>query len=143
MTRVSLVVVVLALGLTQAFGQEVEQTLENQPEKRVVGRIVDAVVQAQTPTNPVGKWNFDVPDAPGDNTGKAEFKNQDGKLMVVLTIENNPSPAYEVKRDGNKLVFKYTRDYDVTVTLAPDGDKLKGSLSSVVFEFEIIMTPDK
>ena len=46
MTRVSLVVVVLALGLTQAFGQEVEQTLENQPEKGVVGRIVDDLIES-------------------------------------------------------------------------------------------------
>ena len=58
MTRVSLVVVVLALGLTQAFGQEVEQTLENQPQKGIVGRIVDDLIESTRNVHEINVENF-------------------------------------------------------------------------------------
>jgi len=58
MTRVSLVVVVLALGLSQAFGQEVEQTLENQPERGLVGRIFDDMKQSARTVQQINKENF-------------------------------------------------------------------------------------
>jgi len=95
MTRVSLVVVVLALGMTQAFGQEVEQTLENQPEKGVVGRIVDDLIESTRNVHEINVENFAAEreafgerhaQATEPNPGFARFREASGfrgKMQVL------------------------------------------------------------
>jgi uncharacterized protein (DUF2147 family) len=108
--------------------------------------LIGFIVQAQTSSNPVGKWDFNVPEAPYEySTGKAEFKMQDGKLMLSLTITGQQSsPAYEVKKNDKTYVCEMAFDnFYMKITLNPDGDNLKGLISSDQWDVGITMTPEK
>jgi len=101
---------------------------------------------AQTSSNPVGKWDFKVPDAPAEyGIGKAEFKMQDGKLMLLMTISGQSAgQSIEVKKNDNTYVCEMSNDYfSMTIILNPDGDNLKGTISSDQWDMDIFMTPEK
>jgi hypothetical protein len=100
---------------------------------------------AQTSGNPVGKWDYSIPDAPAEYaTGKAEFKMQDGKLMLVMILNGQASPAYEAVKKDNGYVCKMENEYfTVTLTLNPDGANLKGIVNSDQWDVPITMTPEK
>ena len=97
---------------------------------------------AQTSTNPVGVWDFNVPDAPSEYaTGKIEFKNQDGKLMLYFVGVNQGT---EVTRRDNQLTCRISSDYfDMTIVLRPDGNNLRGTVSSDQWAMAITLTPEK
>jgi hypothetical protein len=103
------------------------------------------IVQAQTSSNPVGKWDYSVPEAPYEySKGKAEFKMQDGKLMMVMIINEYAGNPMEVTKKDNAYVCKFAGDgFEMTITLKPDGDNLKGNISSDQFDVSITMTPAK
>ena len=102
--------------------------------------------QAQTSSNPIGVWNYSLPDAPSEySTGKLEFKNQDNKLMLVMYYENAPmGNGFEVTKKDNKYVCDVAfDDFSMTFKLEPDGDNLKGMLSTDFGEFAIFLKPVK
>ena len=101
---------------------------------------------AQTSSNPVGVWNYELPDAPGEYaTGKVEFKNQDGKLMMVMFFNGAPQGnGYEVTKKDNKYICNVAiENFDMTFTLEPDGDNLKGMLSTDYGDLAIFLKPEK
>jgi len=107
--------------------------------------LIGCMVQAQTSANPIGKWDFSVPDAPYEySKGKAEFKMQDNKMVVVMTINNNSGDPMEITKKDNAYVCQVSVDgFSMTINLKPDGDNLKGTISSNQFEIGITMTPEK
>ena len=101
--------------------------------------------QAQTSGNPVGKWVYSIPDVSSEYaSGKAEFKKQDGKLMLVLSSNEWIGDAFEMtkKDDGYSGKF-WIQEYSVTITLKPDGENLKGTLSSDRGTLLVSMKPEK
>ena len=119
-------------------------------KKRIVKVILTACmllfymsVQAQTSSNPVGIWDFNIPNAPAEYaTGKVEFKNQDDKLMMFFVgIQGR---GFEVTKKENQYTCKMSFDYfEITFVLNPDGNNLKGTVSSDQWDMEIKMTPEK
>ena len=103
------------------------------------------VVQAQTSSNPIGKWDYSVPEAPYEySKGKAEFKMQDGKMVMVITINDYVGNPMEVTKKENSYVCKMSGDnFSMTITLNPDGNNLKGIISSDQRDVGITMTPEK
>ena len=103
------------------------------------------VVQAQTSSNPIGKWDYSVPEAPYEySKGKAEFKMQEGKMVMVMTINQNVGPAMEVTKKENSYVCQASFDgFSMTITLNPDGDNLKGVISTSQWDVGVTMTPEK
>ena len=108
--------------------------------------LIGFVGMAQTSSNPAGKWDYKIPDAPSEfSTGKAEFMMQDGKLMFSI-IANGQSlgQPIEVKKQDNSYICEFSNDYFyILFTLNPDGDNLKGFVGSDDWEFGITMTPEK
>ena len=102
------------------------------------------VGQAQTSSNPVGIWDFNIPNAPSEYaTGKVEFKNQDGKLLMFF-VGMDQATGFEVTKKDNQYTCKMSFDYfDMTFVLNPDGNNLKGVIFSDQWEMDIIMTPEK
>ena len=100
-------------------------------------------VQAQTSSNPVGIWDFDIPGAPAEYaTGKIEFKNQDGKLMMFFV--GMQGTGFEVTKKETQYTCKMSFDYfEMTFVLNPDGNNLKGVIFSDQWEMDIRMTPEK
>ena len=103
------------------------------------------VIQAQTSSNPVGKWTYSCPEAPYEySTGKAEFKLQDGKLMLVMVVGGNQGAPIEVTKRENDYVCRFSiENYGITIILKPDGDNLKGTIASDGWELAISMKPEK
>jgi len=103
------------------------------------------IVQAQTSSNPVGKWDYSVPEAPYEySKGKAEFKMQDEKLVMVMTINDFVGDPMEVTKKENAYVCEFAVEgFSMTITLNPDGDNLKGFISSDQWDVSINMTPAK
>ena len=99
---------------------------------------------AQTSSNPIGIWNFDLPDAPAEYaTGKIEFKNEDGKLML-LNVGAPQGSGFEVtKKDGKYICNISIQGFDLTYILEPDGDNLKGIVSTDYGDLPIFLKPDK
>jgi len=105
-----------------------------------------AVVKAQTPANPVGKWNYLIPDAPPEyGSGKVEFKRVDGKLTMTMLSSGNPEIPLEVtEKENNEYVCTFSSDqFDMTLHLKPDGENLSGVLEVAGYEASITMKPDK
>ena len=100
---------------------------------------------AQTSSNPVGKWDYSVPEAPAEYaTGKAEFAMKDGKLMLTMTMNGQAGqPVEAVKKDNGYICTFETEYFSMTITLNPDGNNLKGYISSDQFDVAITMTPEK
>ena len=103
------------------------------------------IVQAQTSSNPVGKWDYLVPDAPIEySKGKAEFLMQDGKLMMVMIADGQSGNPVEVTKTDDTYTCRISSDYfTMTITLRPDGDNLKGVIGVDQWDLDIIMTPEK
>jgi len=103
------------------------------------------IVQAQTSSNPIGKWNYSVPEAPYEySKGKAEFKMQNDKLVLVMTINDFVGDPMEVAKKENSYVCAFSGDgFSMTITLNPDGDNLKGFISSDQWDVSITMIPEK
>ena len=103
------------------------------------------IVQAQTSSNPVGKWDYSVPEAPPEySKGKAEFRMQDDKLVLVMTINNFVGEPIEVTKKDNAYVCGFSVEgFSMSITLNPDGDNLKGWISSDQWDVTITMTPAK
>ena len=103
------------------------------------------IVQTQTSSNPVGKWDYSIPEAPYEySKGKAEFKMQENKLVVVMTINQSVGNTLEVTKKENAYLFGFTIEgYSISFTLNPDGDNLKGIVSSDEWDVTITMTPAK
>jgi hypothetical protein len=103
------------------------------------------VVQAQTSSNPVGKWDYTIPEAPYEySKGKAEFKMQDNKLMMTLILDQNTGTPFEVTKKDNSYICRMSFEgFIMTFTLNPDGDNLKGIISSDQWDVSITMTPEK
>jgi len=102
--------------------------------------------RAQTSSNPVGKWDFSIPEAPPEySTGKAEFTMQDGKLVFSMLVNGQSAgQPIEVKKNDNTYVCEMANEYfSMKITLNPDGDNLKGMISSDQFAMGISMTPEK
>ena len=101
---------------------------------------------AQTSSNPVGKWDYTVPEAPAEyGTGKAEFSMKDGKLMYQMIVNGQTAgQPIEVKKVENSYVIEISNDYFyMKITLNPDGDNLKGLVSSDQWEMGISLKPEK
>ena len=107
--------------------------------------LIGFMVQAQTSTNPIGKWDYSVPDAPYEySKGKAEFKMQNNKMVMVMTINDYVGDPMEVTKKDNAYVCQFVGDnFSMTITLKPDGNNLKGTIGSDQFEVSITMTPEK
>ena len=103
------------------------------------------VAQAQTSSNPVGMWTYNCPEAPYEySTGKAEFKLQDGKLMLVMIMGGTQGAPIEVTKKDNDYVCNFSIEYfDITIVLKPDGDNLRGTIASDSWELTMTMTPEK
>jgi hypothetical protein len=104
------------------------------------------VGRAQTPSDPVGVWVYSIPEAPYEySTGKAEFKKVDGKLTMTLAAGENPAIPLEVTvKENNEYVCKFSStEFSMTITLKPDGETLKGYVTSDMWEVSITMKPDK
>ena len=104
------------------------------------------VVCAQTSSNPIGMWIYSCPDAPDEYaTGKVEFKQQDGKLMLLITVNQaDGSQITEVTKKDNVYTCRLSSEYfDITITLSPDGENLKGTILSDQMEVPITMKPAK
>ena len=101
--------------------------------------------QAQTSKNPVGKWDYSIPDVSSEySSGKAEFKNQNNKLMLVLSTGGWIGDAFEMTKKDDSYSGKFLIEgYAITVTLKPDGENLKGTLSSDRGTLVISMKPEK
>jgi hypothetical protein len=108
--------------------------------------LIGFMAMAQTSSNPVGKWDFTVPEAPAEySTGKAEFTMQDGKLMYQMLVNGQSAgQPIEVKKVENTYVIEISNDYFyMKITLNPDGNNLKGLVSSDQWEMGITLTPEK
>ena len=108
--------------------------------------LIGFIGMAQTSSNPVGKWDYNVPEAPYEySTGKAEFKMQDGKLMFGMIVNGQTAGrSVEAKKEGDKYICEISNDsFYMKITLSPDGDNLKGLVSSDQWEMGIILTPEK
>ena len=111
--------------------------------------LIGFVVQAQTSSNPVGKWDYSCPDMPAEfSKGKVEFKMQNDKLTMTMTangtFDGPPMPPLEVTKKDNSYVCKMESEYfAMTITLNPDGNNLKGQISSEMGDIAITMTPEK
>ena len=103
------------------------------------------IVQAQTSSNPIGKWDYSVPDAPPDySRGKMEFKMQDDKLVATMIMGDYVGSPMEVTKKENSYVCQFSVEgYSMRITLNPDGDNLKGFISSDQWDVTITMTPAK
>ena len=103
------------------------------------------VGQAQTSSNPVGMWTYNCPEAPYEySTGKAEFKVQEGKLFLVMSVGGNPGTPIEVTKKDNDYICKFSFDnFGITIILKPDGNNLKGTIASENWDLAISMTPEK
>ena len=102
------------------------------------------VGQAQTSSNPVGIWDFNIPNAPAEySTGKVEFKNQDGKLRMFF-VGMSQGSGFDVTKKDNQYTCKMSFDnFEMTFVLNPDGTNLKGIIYSDQWEMDIRMTPQK
>ena len=101
---------------------------------------------AQTSSNPVGVWTYDLPDVPSEySTGKVEFKMQDDKLMMVMYFNNAPQGnGFVVTKKDDKYICEVSFDnFSMGFTLGPDGDNLKGMISTDYGDFAIFMKPEK
>ena len=101
---------------------------------------------AQTSSNPIGKWDYSMPDAPAEyGIGKAEFKMLDDKLVFLMTINGQTlGQPVEVKKNDNTYVIEISNDYVyLDISLNPDGDNLKGILTYEQWDLDILMTPEK
>ena len=102
--------------------------------------------QGQTVSNPVGVWDYSIPEAPDEyGVGKAEFKREDGKLTMTLKVGNNPAvPLSVTVKENNVYVCDLkTNEFSMTITLKPDGANLKGTVSSDYWDVGITLTPVK
>jgi hypothetical protein len=76
-----------------------------------------------------GEWTYAVSTDEGDVTGKIKFTNTDNKLAGTVIADDGTRMTVnklEIK-DGNKIYFEVTPEYDVfKVTLKVDGKKLNG-----------------
>ena len=101
---------------------------------------------AQTSSNPIGKWDYSIPEAPAEyGIGKAEFKMQDDKLVFLMTINGQTlGQPVEVKKTDNTYSIEISNDYlYLSIFLDPDGDNLKGVLTYEQWDLDILMTPEK
>ena len=108
--------------------------------------LIGFIGMAQTSSNPVGMWDYRVQEAPAEySTGKAEFKMQDGKLVFLMLVNGQQTgQPIEVKKNDNTYVCEMSNEYfSMKVTLSPDGDNLKGTISSDQWQMGITMTPEK
>ena len=108
--------------------------------------LIGFVGMAQTSSNPVGKWDYTVPEAPAEYaTGKAEFMMQDGKLVFMMIVNGQQTgQPIEVQKNDNTYVCEMSNEYfSMKITLSPDGDNLKGVISSDQWQMGITMTPEK
>ena len=108
--------------------------------------LIGFIGMAQTSSNPVGKWDYNVPEAPAEYaTGKAEFKMQDGKLMFGMIVNGQTAGQFvEAKKDGDKYICEISNDYFyMIITLSPDGNNLKGIVSVDQYDLGITLTPEK
>ena len=107
------------------------------------------VVKAQTPANPVGKWTYEIPEAPPEyGLGKVEFKRVDGKLTMAMMTAGNPEISMEVTEKENNGVKEYvctfsSDQFEMTLRLKPNGENLTGVLEVAGYEASILMKPDK
>jgi len=104
------------------------------------------VGRAQTVSDPVGVWDYSIPSAPPEySPGKAEFKKQNDKLILVLTAGENPALTFDVTvKDKNVYVCQFTsNEFSMTITLKPNGENLSGTLSTDMWDVEIDMKPAK
>ena len=103
------------------------------------------VAQAQTSSNPVGMWTYNCPEAPYEySTGKAEFKLQDDKLMLVMFVGGTQGQPVAVTKTDDGYLCRFSIDYfDITIILKPDGENLKGTISSDDWELAMTMKPEK
>ena len=108
--------------------------------------LIGLIGMAQTSSNPVGMWETDFPDAPPEFAkGKAEFKMQDGKLMYIMYMNDQPAgqPVEAVKND-NGYVCKVESEFGtMNITFTHDGDNMKGTFGSGEFSMSFTMKPLK
>jgi len=104
------------------------------------------IVKAQTPTDPVGKWTYSIPDAPPEyGSGKVEFKKVDGKLFMLMSSSSFPEISMEVTvKENNEYVCNFSTDqFEMTLRLKPSGENLSGWLEVGGYDATITMKPDK
>jgi len=106
--------------------------------------LIGTVGFAQTSGNPIGIWDFNVPDAPSEYaSGKIEFKNQDDKLMLFF-VGTNQARGFEVTKRENQYICRISaNNLNMSIVLNPDGNNLKGTIGSGQWEMAIILTPEK
>jgi hypothetical protein len=77
----------------------------------------------------VGEWAYAVSTEEGDITGKMKFTNSENKLAGTVVADDGTRMKMnklEIK-EGNKIYFEVTPDYDVfKVTMKIDGKKMNG-----------------
>jgi len=103
------------------------------------------IIQAQTSSNPVGKWNYTMPDAPPEfGQGQVEFKMQNDKLVLVILHNDYFGDPIEVTKQDDAYVCEYAGgEFYMTMTFNPDGDNLKGMMSVGGYDLIMILTPAK
>ena len=108
--------------------------------------LIGFVGMAQTSSNPVGMWETTFPDAPAEYAkGKTEFKMQDGKLMYIMYMNDQPAgQPVEVVTNDNGYACKIESEFGtMNITFTRDGDNMKGTLGSNDFSMNFTMTPLK
>ena len=107
--------------------------------------LIGFVGMAQTSSNPVGMWETTFPDAPPEFAkGKAEFKMQDGKLMFIMYMNDQPGQPVEAVKNDNGYVCKMESEFGtMNITFTRDGDNMKGAFSSDQFSMSFTMKPIK
>ena len=105
------------------------------------------VGRAQTVSDPVGVWDYSIPEAPYEySTGKAEFKKVDDKLTMTLksSADSRVIPLEVTVKEKKEYVCKFKSDnFSMTITLKPDGENLKGTIASDQWEVSITLKPEK
>lgn len=107
--------------------------------------LISAMGYAQKNGEPKGTWTYECPDAPSEHqTGKLEFKSDNGKLTMAMIINGTPGTAATVtKKDGAYSWTLSIDGYEVLFNVTPDGDGLKGTATADQWEFPITMKPLK
>jgi hypothetical protein len=123
--------------------------------KKVFGIIIIALVcfnlSAQTAKvthNPVGKWDFEAPNAPGGyNSGVVELSSVQNKLTATMSFSGNDYkfPVDKVKFENDSVKISLSIEgNDVNIKIKFDeADKMSGVAVTYDGEIPLILTREK
>jgi hypothetical protein len=98
--------------------------------------------------NPVGKWDFEAPTAPGGYTsGVVEVASDDNKYSATMSFSGNDYkfPVDDVKFENDSLKIKLNVEgTDVNIRIKfNDSDKMSGVATTYDGEIPLVLTRSK